>query len=264
MAPVNGFNQPITLIAIGLPPGASANFSPNLLLPGSGADLTVTTAEIIPGTYAIAIQGSAESLTHSATVQLRVKNPQEDPLSLRRSFSSENPILLMFRYQQQTSDEATAIVMLSNLTGTWVKAVMNTMAGDLPVPVNDKLVPSIILLGPFATKVVTVHPGEAQTPCPERFWVVVSCPYDSITLVTRDMGADTASGPGDDSAASGGARPAAGRSGPVEGDGRRVGTEVGAQLAELFAAPVGQSTPSPEPTGASRGKWPSAWRATRP
>jgi hypothetical protein len=97
---------------------------------------------------------------------------------------------------------------------------------------------------------VIVHGGEARTACPEQFGVVVSWRYDSAALATITRGARAAHGPGDAVEASGGARAAASRSGPLEGNGRRVGTPVGAHLAERFAAPVVRSPPSPQPTGA--------------
>ena len=40
--------------------------------------------------------------------------------------------------------------------------------------------------------------------------------------------------------------------------------EVGTHLAELFAAPVGRSSSSPEPTGAPRPEWAPTWRPAWP
>lgn len=161
---VNGFNKPVILTAIGLPPGTSAEFSPNPVAPAEGSDLIITTTVATPlGKYTFTIQGSANGLTHSTTAQLQVKRSKEAVLSLQRSFSSEKPLLLTFQYQKQTEDEITAVITLWNLTGTWVKATMNFEAGDHPVSVNEKRVPSVILLGPFASKslgTITFRKGE--------------------------------------------------------------------------------------------------------
>src|ERR671925_2197199 len=103
---------------------------------------------------------------------------------------------------------------------------------------------------------VTVHVGEAKSPCPARRWVVRSAPYGcSHTLATGALGAHAASGPRDDSGAGGGPRSTAGRSGPVESDGRGVGPTAGAQLAQFLPAALGGS--APDDTVAPRAWWTS-------
>jgi predicted KAP-like P-loop ATPase len=72
---------------------------------------------------------------------------------------------------------------------------------------------------------VTVHVVEVKSPCPTMLLVVRSTPYGrSPTLTARDLGVHAARRAGADCGASSRARPVAGGSGAVEGNGRGVGT----------------------------------------
>jgi hypothetical protein len=74
VTPANGYADDVTLSAAGLPPGASASFSPN---PASGTStMTVTTTGATPaGTSTITVTGTDGSLTHTTSVQLVVQVP---------------------------------------------------------------------------------------------------------------------------------------------------------------------------------------------
>jgi hypothetical protein len=112
---------------------------------------------------------------------------------------------------------------------------------------------------------VTVHVVEAKGPYPAVLQVVKSAPYGrAATLAIRAMGAHAAGGAGADCGAGGDARPAAGRSRAIEGDGRSIGTSVGAHLAELFAASLGRPTSGRGRTATPRTQWPPSWRAAWP
>ncbi|HJT86517.1 MAG TPA: S8 family serine peptidase [Bryobacteraceae bacterium] len=72
----NGFSTPVMLSATGLPPGVSASFSPLYLAGAGSSTLTLASAASTPsGKYAITIQGSGGTLTHSIVINLGVNLP---------------------------------------------------------------------------------------------------------------------------------------------------------------------------------------------
>jgi hypothetical protein len=90
---------------------------------------------------------------------------------------------------------------------------------------------------------VTVHVAEAESPYPTGPQVVrAEPPGYSPTLAAADLGSHAASGAGADVGAGNNACPTAGKSRAVEGNGRRIGTAVGAHLAELCPGSLGRSS----------------------
>ena len=78
-----GFSEPVTLSATGQPAGSTVTFSPNPVIPGSNATMTVSnTASISPGVYTITVQGSTGSVTHTQDVTLRVFTDQPSTVNL--------------------------------------------------------------------------------------------------------------------------------------------------------------------------------------
>jgi hypothetical protein len=71
VAPVNGFSGTVTFGASGLPPGASAGFSPASSATGAALNLAVA-ASTVPGSYPVTITGTSGSTTASTTVTLVV------------------------------------------------------------------------------------------------------------------------------------------------------------------------------------------------
>ncbi|HXH95698.1 MAG TPA: S8 family serine peptidase, partial [Gaiellaceae bacterium] len=70
-----GFDGTVSLDATGVPDGATATFAPGSVSASGSSTLNVsTTSGLAPGTYPLAIHGSAGALTHSAQVTL-VVNP---------------------------------------------------------------------------------------------------------------------------------------------------------------------------------------------
>jgi hypothetical protein len=70
-----GFNSAVSLVAGGLPSGATSTFSPaSIAAPGSGSStLTINTASTTtPGTYTITLTGSGGGKTHTANIALTV------------------------------------------------------------------------------------------------------------------------------------------------------------------------------------------------
>ncbi len=69
-----GEDQEVSLSAEGLPAGASAVFSPESVVSGESASLTVRAgADTAPGTYPVTVKGAGEEVTRSATYTLTVK-----------------------------------------------------------------------------------------------------------------------------------------------------------------------------------------------
>jgi polygalacturonase len=70
---VSGSPGDVTLNATGLPPGATATFSPNPVPAGGSSTLSVTTDAATPnGTSTVTVTGTAGAVTHSATTSLTV------------------------------------------------------------------------------------------------------------------------------------------------------------------------------------------------
>src|SRR5438874_10449636 len=70
-----GFNSPVSLSASGLPPGATASFSPlSIASPGSGSSaMTIAVgASTAAGTYNLQVNGSGGSLARSTPLSLTV------------------------------------------------------------------------------------------------------------------------------------------------------------------------------------------------
>jgi len=72
--PINGFDQNVTLSASGVPSGVTASFSPNPATSTSTLTLTVSGSAAI-GKSTITITGTFGSLSHKATVTLKVVSP---------------------------------------------------------------------------------------------------------------------------------------------------------------------------------------------
>jgi hypothetical protein len=67
-----GDAQPVALSASGLPAGASAILSPNVITAGASATLTLNAGTAAPGTYTITITGNGTSISHSTTVSFTI------------------------------------------------------------------------------------------------------------------------------------------------------------------------------------------------
>ncbi|GAA1982754.1 hypothetical protein [Catenulispora subtropica] len=85
-----GSAETVTLSASGLPNGVTATFSPASVTAGGSASLSIATGSSTPpGTYPIAITGTAPSATHSTTFTLTVTGTTTTP-TLYEAESSAN------------------------------------------------------------------------------------------------------------------------------------------------------------------------------
>ena len=75
VSPLNGFTGTVSLVAHGLPSGATAGFSPPTVSGSGSSTLTVSTSvSTLPGTYTLTVVGTSGSLSHSTTVTLTVQS----------------------------------------------------------------------------------------------------------------------------------------------------------------------------------------------
>jgi len=82
MAARNGFNDPVTLSASGLPPGTTASFNPATTTGSS--TLTFSISSTTPqGTYAVQVSGNSATLTRTCTVSLAVSAPADFQISVQ-------------------------------------------------------------------------------------------------------------------------------------------------------------------------------------
>ena len=78
--PVNGFSSNVSLSVSGLPAGASHQFTPQVVAPGTASTLTVTTATTSPiDDHPLTITGTGGGRTHSDQVTLRLVPPGGEP-----------------------------------------------------------------------------------------------------------------------------------------------------------------------------------------
>jgi hypothetical protein len=78
---VSGTAESVALSASGAPAGVTAGFAPTSVTAGAASTLSLTVASTVaPGTYPIAVTGTAPSATHSVTVSLTVTSAAPPPL----------------------------------------------------------------------------------------------------------------------------------------------------------------------------------------
>ena len=126
VVPSAGFGGTVNLSVIGVPSGATANFSPTSITGRGSSTLSVNTSGLIvtsyPGIYPLTVKGTSGTLTRSAnTVNLIVNSPGD--FSLSASPTS-------FTVPKGSSNQSTITVSPS---GNFVGAVNFTVAG-LPGP----------------------------------------------------------------------------------------------------------------------------------
>jgi hypothetical protein len=123
VTPQNGFADPVTLSANGLPTGVTAGFSPNPTTAASTLTLTVN-AGVAAGTYPITVTGSSATLTRTTTLSLTVSAG----VRLGSAFTPGN--LVVYRLGDGTSalsGAATAAFLDEYTTG-------GTLVQSLPLP----------------------------------------------------------------------------------------------------------------------------------
>jgi hypothetical protein len=92
VTPSGDFTGAVSLVASGLPTGATPSWSTDSVAGGNGTStLTVTTSASTPaGTSALTITGTSGSLTHTTTVSLVVQAPPTSDFSLALSPTSQS------------------------------------------------------------------------------------------------------------------------------------------------------------------------------
>ncbi len=148
--PINGFNEPVTLVTEGLTQDVTAEFQKNPVFPGEWVELKVTTNQKTPLKYhSFVVKGSTDILTHQANAKLLVK-PAKPAIELKRTYSKDLTVLLIPKYRKQSGDKIETSINLINTTGTWIKATMKLQDGDNPVNIDNE--DYAVLIGPYGTK----------------------------------------------------------------------------------------------------------------
>jgi subtilisin family serine protease len=113
---LNGFTGSVSFSASGLPPGATASFSPTSVTTSGSSTLTIATSTTTPpSTYAVTIQGTSGSLGHSVFVTLVVAGPDFALVAMPSSVSVTQ------------SATASSTISLSNLNGFKGTVSLSTM-----------------------------------------------------------------------------------------------------------------------------------------
>ncbi len=72
MTSLAGFDQPVELSLVGLPPGGSASFQPPVIRPSATSVLSIDTTGLPSGRYELLVRGAAGAITHGAALTLEV------------------------------------------------------------------------------------------------------------------------------------------------------------------------------------------------
>lgn len=116
---INSYAQPINMSITGLPPGASASFSQNPVVPGMNTSLVITDLDNALGSYNIEVTGSTGSQTKTRLHTMRVF----------ATTSVTQPILL------QPSDAATGV---PNITSINWASVANVQSYDYQISASPQ------------------------------------------------------------------------------------------------------------------------------
>lgn len=146
LMPVNGFDSNVTMGTSGLPPGATASWSPAVVPGGSGVTtLTIVTTTATPaGTYTVSLMGKAGPLSHMTTVDLTVSSPVGDFIGALtpNSQSVEAGSTTTFGLTLTPLGGFTGNVNLSvsglppGATGSWSPAIVTGGSGPSTLTIN--------------------------------------------------------------------------------------------------------------------------------
>jgi hypothetical protein len=150
-AVTSGTAETVSLMATGVPAGASASFNPTSVTAGGSSTLTLNAGTAATGTYSITVSGTAPSATHSTTVTLTVTAP---PPPNNFSISSSPSSLTIQQGSSGTSMINTALVSGSAET-------ISLTASGAPSGVTAGLNPNIVSTGGSSTLTLTVSASAA-------------------------------------------------------------------------------------------------------
>jgi hypothetical protein len=174
----SGSSQSVNLSASGLPPGATASFSPNPINSGQGSTMTVSTSASTPaGTYTVNVKGTGTSTTYTTSMSLNVISANDFSLN-----SSPNSITV----SQGQSGPAT----ITSAITTGSPQTISLSASGLPSGATASFDPSSIAAGASSTMTITTSPS---TPVGDDYAVFVIGTGTSATHSTPvSLGVDPA------------------------------------------------------------------------
>ncbi len=181
VASYQGFADPVSLSASGVPAGYQASFSVNPVVPPGASDLLLDpTGPALAGQYAIEIQGAAATATHTTTVQLDLFDGLPGPTTLLLPPPGATGVSLVPTFSWNPSPTANAY-RLSVATDPGFANIVYTI--DTP----DTSHTSGIAFDPLSTYYWTVRPLNpcgVGSPAPARAFTTLDVP--PILLVDDD------------------------------------------------------------------------------
>ena len=165
-AVTSGAVQTVTFSASGLPPGASANFTPTSVTAGGTSRLEVITGNAVPGTYALTVTGSGTSATHTTSVSLTITPAAADDFSLSANPSSLSVV-------QGSSGSSTISTTVTNGSAQTVSFSANVF----PTGPTETFSPSSVTAGGSSTMTVSVPTSAA----PGTYTIDVTATGTSVT-----------------------------------------------------------------------------------
>ena len=146
---LNGFSGTVTLLASGLPAGASASFNPATVTGTGTSTATITVGSgVAAGTYPFTITGTSGSLTHTANVTLTI--PAGPDFSISASPSTQSVV---------TGGSTSYTMALTALNGFSGTATLS--ASGLPVGASASFNPATVTGSGTSTATITVGSGVA-------------------------------------------------------------------------------------------------------
>jgi hypothetical protein len=150
-ATVSGSAQTVSLAATGAPANTTASLSPTSVTSGASSTLTVSVgSSTAPGSYSIAVTGTAASGSHSTTVALTVTAPVANDFSI-----SANPTSLSI----VQGGTATSTIGTATVSGS--PQTVSLAAAGAPANTSASLSPTSVTSGASSTLTITVGAATA-------------------------------------------------------------------------------------------------------
>ncbi len=104
----NGYVGSVTLSALGLPAGASADFTPNPVVVPGDSDMELTTSGVAGGTYPFVVNGDDGTISRNIDMTLQVSDEAPDAPALTSPPNGATDVSLTPTYQWSGVDGATS------------------------------------------------------------------------------------------------------------------------------------------------------------
>ncbi|MEM2899229.1 MAG: hypothetical protein QXT63_00400, partial [Thermoplasmata archaeon] len=166
---LNGFSNPVSLYAVGIPPGVSYTVTPQAAIPNVIFYLRVYVANDAPtGDFSITLFGTSNEIVHSIQIKIKiVKGP-----SLELSASPSEIALLPGNY-------ANATIYIMTPTGIGEHTLLSV--SGMPSDMNCILADTVVL--PNATTTLNIYTNQTLMPGSYLIKITASAPSQSKTII---------------------------------------------------------------------------------